>query len=43
MDLTLDQGLRLEADLNVLLQSTTDRAEGLDSFLGKRRPKYTGA
>jgi enoyl-CoA hydratase len=43
MDLTLDQGLRLEADLNVLLQSTTDRAEGLDSFLEKRPPRYTGA
>mgnify|MGYP001989480895 CR=1 FL=1 len=42
MDLTLDQGLRLEADLNVLLQSTTDRAEGLGSFLEKRSPKYTG-
>jgi enoyl-CoA hydratase len=42
MDLTLDQGLRLEADLNVLLQSTTDRAEGLGSFLEKRPPKYTG-
>jgi enoyl-CoA hydratase len=42
MDLTLDQGLRLEADLNVLLQSTTDRAEGLGSFLDKRPPKYTG-
>jgi len=42
MDLTLDQGLRLEADLNVLLQSTTDRAEGLDSFLEKRSPRYTG-
>lgn len=42
MDLTLDQGLRLEADLNVLLQSTTDRAEGLGSFLERRPPNYTG-
>ena len=42
IDQTLEQGLRLEADLNVLLQSTTDRAEGLGSFLEKRPPKYTG-
>ena len=41
-DLTLDQGLRLEADLNVLLQSTADRAEGIKSFLERRPPRYTG-
>ena len=43
MDLTLEQGLRLETDLNVILQSTYDRAEGLKSFLEKRGPKFTGA
>ena len=43
MDLTLEQGLRLEADLNVILQSTSDRAEGLKSFLEKRAPKYIGS
>ncbi|MQG32907.1 MAG: enoyl-CoA hydratase/isomerase family protein [SAR202 cluster bacterium] len=42
MDMTLDQGLGLEADLNVILQSTSDRAEGLKSFLEKRPPKYDG-
>ena len=42
MDLSLDQGLRLEADLNVILQSTSDRAEGIKSFLEKRTPKFTG-
>ena len=41
-DLTLDQGLRLEADLNLLLQTTTDRAEGIGSFLERRRPEYRG-
>jgi enoyl-CoA hydratase len=41
-DLTLEQGLRLEADLNVLLQSTADRAEGIKSFLERRPPRYTG-
>ena len=39
-DLTLEQGLRLEADLNVILQSTSDRSEGLKSFLEKRPPKF---
>ncbi|MDA1127917.1 MAG: enoyl-CoA hydratase/isomerase family protein [Chloroflexi bacterium] len=43
MDLTLDQGLRLEADLNVILQSTSDRAEGIKSFLEKRSPRFTGS
>jgi enoyl-CoA hydratase len=43
MDLTLEQGLRLEADLNVILQSTSDRAEGLKSFLEKRDPGFTGS
>ena len=41
-DLPLDQGLRLEADLNILLQSTDDRAEGIRSFLEKRPPTYGG-
>ena len=43
MDLTLEQGLRLEADLNVILQSTSDRAEGLKSFLEKRGPEFIGS
>ncbi len=43
MDLALDQGLRLEADLNVILQSTSDRAEGIRSFLEKRGPKFSGS
>ena len=42
LDLTLDQGLRLETDLNVLLHSTGDRAEGITSFLERRPPGYTG-
>lgn len=41
-EMTLDQGLRLEADLNVILQSTADRAEGIKSFLEKRPARYTG-
>ena len=42
LDMTLDQGLRLEADLNFLLQSTADRAEGVASFLERRGPVYRG-
>lgn len=42
LDLTLDQGLRLEADLSVLLQSTGDRKEGLASFREKRKPRFEG-
>ncbi len=41
-ELVLDQGLRLEADLNFLLQTTEDRAEGLASFLERRTPEYRG-
>ena len=43
MDLTLEQGLGLEADLNVILQSTADRAEGIASFKERRKPKFGGS
>ncbi len=42
MDMTLEQGLRLEADLYFLLHTTSDRTEGIKSFLEKRTPKYKG-
>lgn len=41
-DMTLAHGLRLEADLSIILQSTDDRAEGLRSFADKRAPHFTG-
>ena len=41
LDLTLSQGLGLEADLNVILQSTMDRAEGIRSFIERRSPRFT--
>ena len=41
-DMTLEQGLGLEADLNVILQSTADRNEGIASFLERRRPEFSG-
>lgn len=42
LDLTLEQGLRLEGDLYFLLHTTEDRTEGITSFLGKRKPKFKG-
>lgn len=42
LDLTLDQGMGLEADLSVILQTTKDRAEGLKAFFEKRRPQFHG-
>ena len=43
LDMTLGQGLRLEGDLNFILQSTADRAEGIASFLERRPPTYRGS
>jgi enoyl-CoA hydratase len=42
MDLTLEQGLRLEADLYFLLHTTEDRREGIKAFQGKRSPNFRG-
>ncbi|MCC7368539.1 MAG: enoyl-CoA hydratase/isomerase family protein [Chloroflexi bacterium] len=39
-DLPLAAGLRLEADLAALLQTTADRAEGLSAFLARRPPRF---
>jgi enoyl-CoA hydratase len=41
-DMTLAQGLRLEADLSFLLQTTKDRAEGIKAFLEKRKATFEG-
>lgn len=42
MDLTLEQGLRLEADLYFLLHTTRDRTEGIKAYQEKRNPQFEG-
>jgi len=41
MDLTLEQGLRLECDLYMILQTTQDRIEGVNAFREKRNPLFS--
>lgn len=38
----LEQALRFETDLTLLLQTTKDRAEGVRAFLEKRQPVFEG-
>ncbi len=42
LDQPLDQALRFETDLTIILQTTEDRAEGVSAFLEKREPKFKG-
>jgi len=42
LPLALEQALRFETDLTLLLQTTKDRAEGVRAFLEKRTPNFTG-
>lgn len=41
-DLALDQGLRMELDLYLLLFTASDRTEGITAFMEKRKPKFKG-
>jgi enoyl-CoA hydratase/carnithine racemase len=42
LDLPLADGIALEHDLYVLLQTTEDRREGVKAFLAKRAPRFRG-
>lgn len=42
MDMTLEQALRFETDLTIILQTTEDREEGVRAFLDKRNPQFEG-
>ncbi|MCZ6706509.1 MAG: enoyl-CoA hydratase/isomerase family protein [Chloroflexi bacterium] len=42
IEMPLDQALRYETDLTVLLQTTEDRAEGVEAFVEKRDPEFHG-
>ena len=42
LDLPLADGIRLEHDLYVLLQTTADRRAGIRAFLARRKPRFGG-
>ena len=42
MEMPLEQALRYETDLTVIMQTTEDRAEGVRAFLEKRKPEFHG-
>lgn len=42
VEMPLEQALRYETDLTIILQTTEDRAEGVRAFLEKRKPDFKG-
>ncbi len=43
LDLTLEQGIRMEMDLYLHLFTTADRTEGITAYKDKRKPKFEGS
>lgn len=41
-ELPLREGLRVELDMTVILQTTADRTEGVQAFIERREPRFTG-
>jgi enoyl-CoA hydratase/carnithine racemase len=41
-EMPLEQALRIETDLTILLQASADRAEGVQAFAEKREPEFKG-
>lgn len=42
LEMPLEQALRFETDLTIIIQTTEDRAEGVRAFLEKRKPEFRG-
>ncbi len=42
LEMPLEQALRYETDLTIIIQTTGDRAEGVRAFLEKRQPRFKG-
>ncbi len=42
IELPLREGLRAELDMTVILQTTFDRTEGVQAFIERREPRFTG-
>jgi len=42
LEMPLEQALRFETDLTIILQTTQDRAEGVRAFLEKRKAEFKG-